>query len=273
MKGRKPSTPMVTLAIAVIGAVVAYYSATGNQSARREQRSGPDIPVETRDRAPPARPDTERPRATQNPARADFDFYLLALSIHPAFCADGNERKSECRHGGGRTLTIHGLWPEKLQAGAYPHDCAAPPVDLEPALARDLAEYMPGMESHLHEHEWRKHGGCSGLDDDDYFRRTLDLARSLDAALQPALTTSGETTASALRAAADARQAGLGATFTLHCRTLRGAEDRGTPYLIEVRQCIDDDGPAGAPGTPLACAGVDRRDQGCGRAFRIAAAR
>jgi hypothetical protein len=45
---------------------------------------------------------------------------------------------------------------------------------------------------------------------------------------------------------------------------------RNRPYLIEVRQCIDDDGPNGAPGTLLDCATVNRRDQGCGRSFRIA---
>ena len=36
---------------------------------------------------------------------------------------------------------------------------------------------MPGMADDLHEHEWREHGGCSGLDDDEYFRHALELAR------------------------------------------------------------------------------------------------
>ena len=52
-------------------------------------------------------------------------------------------------------------------------------------------------------------------------------------------------------------------------RTLRGAQTR-RPYLIEVRQCVDNDGPGGAPGTALACAVVKRRDQGCGASFLIA---
>jgi len=133
---------------------------------------------------------------------------------------------------------------------------------------------MPGMQSNLHDHEWRTHGGCSGLDDDDYFQQTLDRARGMDAALRMRLTSLAgrETTPAELRAAADAYRAGLGATITFQCRTLRDAPAalRNRPFLIEVRQCIDDDGAHGAPGTPLDCASVERRDQGCGRSFRIA---
>ena len=96
----------------------------------------------------------------------------------------------------------------------------------------------------------------------------------MDAALRPELTTLAgrETTSDALRAAADRYSPGLGATFTLQCRTLRNAPARfrNRPYLIEVRQCIDDDGANGVPDTRLDCATVNRRDQGCGKSFRIA---
>ena len=126
----------------------------------------------------------------------------------------------------------------------------------------------------LHEHEWREHGGCSGLDDDEYFRHALELARGVDAALGARLTTLAgeETTAAALREIADLFHPGLGATLTFHCRTLRDAPS-AQPHLIEVRQCVDNDGPKGAPQTPLDCATVKRRDQGCGQHFRIAGAR
>ena len=67
-------------------------------------------------------------------------------------------------------------------------------------------------------------------------------------------------------------QPGIGATFTLHCRTLRGSGDRAG-LLVEVRQCIDNDGADGAPGTLLDCATVGRRDQGCGALFRLRSAR
>jgi ribonuclease I len=206
---------------------------------------------------------------------ADFDFYLLALTLHPAFCADGHARKRECRTRESVPLAIHGLWPEKLQPGRYPRNCAGSPLDLAPALERDLSRLMPGMADNLHAHEWRTHGTCSGLDDDEYFRHTLDLASRVDSVLRDHLTTLGgrSTSADALRRFADTGLPGLGGTLTFHCRTLRDAPVRGEPYLLEIRQCVDNDGARGAPGTLLDCAAVKRRDQGCGRSFHIAGSR
>jgi ribonuclease I len=208
--------------------------------------------------------------------KAAFDFYLLALTSHPAFCADGHARKSECNADAPPTISIHGLWPERLEPGKYPRDCAGPALDLDGGLELELAPLMPGMADGLHEHEWRSHGRCSGLDDDEYFRHTLDLARRVDGVLRAKLTTLAGDQASAaeLREYADSYQAGLGATLTFHCRMLRDAPaaHRRQPYLIEIRQCVDNDGAAGAPATLLDCASVNRRDQGCGKGFRIAEA-
>src|SRR5262245_62109503 len=104
------------------------------------------------------------------PSGSQFGFYLLALSLHPAYCRYRNQRMRECRAGGHPARVIHGLWPERLEPRTYPHDCPAPPLDLDDELERQLADFMPGMLDGLHEHEWREHGGCSGLDDDTYFR-------------------------------------------------------------------------------------------------------
>jgi ribonuclease T2 len=245
---------LAIVAIGVIGTLVAWFS-------RREAEISPPVPA--RDQPEPA-------------AKSTFDFYLMALTVRAAFCADGHERQEECRSGG-RVLVIHGLWPERNEPRTYPHDCRAPPLNLDPVLARQLQDFMPGMVDHLHEHEWRTHGGCSGLDDDEYFSRALDLARGVDSALSAKLTTLAgrETTGEELRELADLFQPGIGRTLTFHCRTLRDAPaaHRREPYLVEVRQCVDNDGPGGAPETTLDCATVDRRDQGCGPSFRIAAAR
>jgi ribonuclease T2 len=256
------------LAIAVLGALAAWYSS--------RPAAGP-VP-DTSARTPPLREETREPGKPVTPPAAgraaDFDFYLMTMSLHAAFCADGHGRAAECAQRTARPLSIHGLWPERVQAGAYPHDCPAPRLQLDPGLATELAQYMPGMRADLHEHEWRKHGGCAGLDGDTYFRAALGLARSLDAALSPALTTlqGRETSAPELRERADQARTGLGATLVFQCRTLRDAPaaQRGRPFLIEVRQCVDDDGIGGAPGTPFDCASVGRRDQGCGRRFLIA---
>ncbi len=76
-----------------------------------------------------------------------------------------------------------------------------------------------------------------------------------------------DATADELRESANQFSPGIGATFTLHCRTLSGSGSR--PVLVEVRQCVDNDGPGGAPGTLLDCGAVGRRDQGCGASFQI----
>jgi len=214
-------------------------------------------------------------KTAQPEVSVDFDFYLLAMTLHPAFCADGHARKRECRTVEPVPLAIHGLWPEKLQSGRYPRNCKGPPLRLEPALTRDLSPLMPGMADGLHAHEWRTHGTCSGLGDDEYFRHTLELARRVDGALRGHLTTlAGRSTNSqALRKAADSALPGFGATLTFHCRTLRDAPIRGEPYLLEIRQCVDNDGARGAPRTLLDCAAMKRRDQGCGRSFHIAGSR
>jgi len=231
---------------------------------------------------PPVRPDPqggvaaapEMYVATSEEPR--FDFFLLAMTLHAAFCADGHADQKDCRLGSKRPLVIHGLWPERLEPNTYPHDCPAPRLDLQPGQIRILQDYMPGVASGLHVHEWREHGSCSHLDADVYFEQTILLAIELDAALSARLTTlSGkETTAAQLRAAADAYRPGLGASITFHCRNLRDApaEFRKRPYLVEIRQCLDNDGEMRDPETLLDCAQVNRHDQGCGKSFRIAAA-
>jgi ribonuclease I len=245
------------IALALIGALIAWF-----------------VPKD----ADPARPSRLDPAAAKHAATATahaaFDFYLMALTVHSAFCDDGHARSPECRIAVHRPLVIHGLWPERDEPRTYPHDCPAAPLELDSALAQQLAEFMPGMADGLHEHEWREHGGCSGLDEDEYFQRALDLARNIDAALGARLATLAgeETTAAELRQVADLFHPGIGATLTFHCRVLRDAHS-SQPHLIEVRQCVDNDGPNGAPRTPLDCATVKRRDQGCGQRFRIAGIR
>jgi len=256
------------LVIAILGALWTWYSVN------QKHAPSADAPA----RMPPAREET---RERENPVTpggasrgADFDFYLMSMSLHAAFCADGHGRSPECNVAPPRPLVIHGLWPERLDAGAYPHDCPASRLDLDPALASELEAYMPGMRANLQDYEWRKHGGCSGLDGNEFWRDALGLARTLDSALASKLTTLAgqETSARELRDAADQFRSGLGATLVFQCRTLRDAPDerRRRPFLVEVRQCVDNDGAGGAPRTPLYCATVERRDQGCGGRFFIA---
>ncbi len=227
-----------------------------------------------------ARPVSSTKSGANNSRRnsESFEFYLMALSLHPAFCENGNAAKQDCQvltaaDHARRPLVIHGLWPENLEPESYPRDCDGPKLSLPTSLRAELEDWMPGMASGLHSHEWRKHGTCSGLDATEYFEQSIALARTANRALRDSLLASVDKQVSAeeLRSAANRVAPGYGDTITFHCQNIRSPDvaKRGRPYLIEVRQCVDNDGPNGAPGTPLACRAVQRRDQGCGARFWI----
>jgi ribonuclease T2 len=78
---------------------------------------------------------------------------------------------------------LHGVWPQK-QAGGYPENC---PVTSQPssnAVAKALA-FMPSEK--LIQHEWEKHGSCSGLSADEYLNladrafSTVKIPKEFDA--------------------------------------------------------------------------------------------
>jgi ribonuclease T2 len=90
-----------------------------------------------------------------------FDFYLLTLSWTPEFCHT-HQSNPECS--GHHGFMVHGLWPQNKD-GSWPQDCQTSqpgPSDTSP-----VADIMP---SDIIDHEWQKHGTCSGLSGDDYFK-------------------------------------------------------------------------------------------------------
>src|SRR5215813_13759450 len=104
----------------------------------------------------------------------DFDYYLLALSWSPTYCADvGDERRDlQCSSSGGRpyAFVLHGLWPQYERG--WPSNCSSPDRGYVPGPVADrMLDIMPSRR--LVFHEYRSHGTCSGLGVDAYF----DLAR------------------------------------------------------------------------------------------------
>ena len=94
-----------------------------------------------------------------------FDYYVLSLSWSPQYCAsNGTGDPGQC--GGGRkfAFVVHGFWPQYEHG--YPHDCAAGGSVSQEIISRMLP-LMPN--SKLIQHEWTKHGTCSGLSQDKYF--------------------------------------------------------------------------------------------------------
>ncbi len=100
-----------------------------------------------------------------------FDFYVLSLSWSPDYCASPAGARDRLQCAGPRKygFVVHGLWPQ-FERG-YPEDCSTEPLNLPAPLRRDVLEIMPSEK--LLNHEWRKHGTCSGLTPPQYFDAIL----------------------------------------------------------------------------------------------------
>ncbi|HSS95928.1 MAG TPA: hypothetical protein VLK33_02800 [Terriglobales bacterium] len=101
-------------------------------------------------------------------APPEFDYYLLSLSWAPNYCASHpSDHSSECAAGNHTAFVLHGLWPQS--------DNGAPPMSCSPAspVAKNIVDHMlQFMPSRgLIQHEWEKHGTCSGLSAADYFAK------------------------------------------------------------------------------------------------------
>lgn len=108
----------------------------------------------------------------QAPARdvaGKFDYYALALSWSPSYCALPNMAKTEPRQCGidrNYAFVVHGLWPQYERG--YPQSCASslPRTVAAPLVSAQL-DLMPSPK--LVQHEWETHGRCTGLDQGNYF--------------------------------------------------------------------------------------------------------
>ena len=109
-----------------------------------------------------------------------FDYYLLALSWSPSFCADSAERdparsarNPQC---GPRpfSFVVHGLWPQYERG--FPEFCQVPSPRLNRNIVSGMLDLMPAPG--LIFHEWDRHGTCSGLSPNAYFE-TIRKARAV----------------------------------------------------------------------------------------------
>jgi ribonuclease T2 len=96
-----------------------------------------------------------------------FDYYVLSLSWSPQYCAGPSGANDTVQCGAGRRFgfVVHGLWPQ-FERG-YPQSCKSG-SNVPASLVNSMLPLMPSPK--LIEHEWDKHGTCSGLSVTDYFR-------------------------------------------------------------------------------------------------------
>jgi ribonuclease T2 len=104
-------------------------------------------------------------------APGEFDYYALALSWSPTFCAETGDRRGdaqcETRRERPFAFVLHGLWPQHERG--WPQDCKSSDRGWVPGPVADgMLDIMPSKK--LVFHEYRKHGTCSGLGVDGYFK-------------------------------------------------------------------------------------------------------
>lgn len=122
--------------------------------------------------------------ATVTPLRGDgeqagvFDYYVLALSWSPNWCArEGDARASpQCHPREDFGWVLHGLWPQYHQG--WPAFCPTTAAQPTRAMTDAMTDIMG--TSGLAWYQWKKHGVCSGLSARDYF----DLSRAAYATLR-----------------------------------------------------------------------------------------
>ena len=108
--------------------------------------------------------------AQQRDKAGVFDYYVLALSWSPTYCADAGDRRNDpqCRPRTGRpyAFVLHGLWPQYERG--WPEDCRSADRGWVPGPVADrMLDIMPSKR--LVFHQYRKHGTCTGLGVDGYF--------------------------------------------------------------------------------------------------------
>ena len=121
---------------------------------------------------------------------------LLALSWQNAFC-ETHRNKRECKKNAPKRYTdtafgLHGLWPQprsNIYCGVSAKDKKfdknhqwnrLPKLNLSPSTIKELKEVMAGYDSNLHRHEWIKHGTCSNLSADEYYKKAISLTKSIN---------------------------------------------------------------------------------------------
>jgi len=155
-----------------------------------------------------------------------FDYFLLALQWPPAF---GRLDKSH--------FTIHGLWPSRSgdDCATYPCDCSDEPFNaslLQPIMA-SMKENWPSLkgseDASFWEHEFTKHGTCSGLKQLQYFNVTLNLRSTFNPGKGLSKLHPSKTTPYSVAQIGRVMRAALGKGILLGCR-----EQDGRQLLSEV---------------------------------------
>ena len=120
----------------------------------------------------------------------EFDYYVFAQAWYPIFCEGGP--KGECEKISDymkNNMSPHGLWPNLNgtdNKASYSMSCIKSPgcitknacnLDIENINQDTLSQIRELMPSGLLNHEWHKHGTCTGLTQEEYLKATLEAQK------------------------------------------------------------------------------------------------
>mmetsp|Transcript_26557 Transcript_26557/g.41211 ORF Transcript_26557/g.41211 Transcript_26557/m.41211 type:complete len:316 (-) Transcript_26557:197-1144(-) len=198
-----------------------------------------------------------------------FDFYVFSMTFQPEFCSEKHEAPEGCHHPKQiwDRLTIHGLWPNN-DDGTYPQNCSNEKFDLTSLQPiRDELEQqwpnikaLPNSASHgeFWEHEWSKHGTCTGLSQLEYFSKAVKMLMPT-----PSIVKDAETQHSVVKKDDLLAVYGGAQLAALVCKK---------NYLSEVRVCHQKE-TDGNVGKRMDCPQSILRESSCGSEIRIASFR
>lgn len=209
-----------------------------------------------------------------------FDFYVFSMTHQPEFCREHANAFAGCRkydEDWEGSLTIHGLWPQ-FGDGTWPSSCTNEAFDTtleqNPKLATQMEKRWPNIKSlsptskshdSFWEHEWSKHGTCTGLTQVEYFEAALGLFLPTP---EPVRSRYGHTVAKEVLM--NAYGGSKSAVAICNFRN-ESFEDDGVGYLSEVRVCFEKND-AGGPGERmLECPDSVLNEGSCGDMIKIAA--
>lgn len=113
---------------------------------------------------------TAQARAPERHRAGVFDYFVLALSWSPSYCASnaGQRDVTQCAPGRSFAFVVHGLWPQYAQG--WPEYCPTQEDWVEKGNIDAMLGVMPSKKLVIH--QWKKHGSCAGVSQADYFRAT-----------------------------------------------------------------------------------------------------
>lgn len=220
------------------------------------------MPGAARAQIPPRAVHAELPSADQPVRRVPITGYTLALSWAPEYChSRRGDRAGDAECGGraARGFTLHGLWPDGDGPNRWPQYCH-PVALLTEAQTAQAIDATPSRQ--LLQHEWAKHGSCTGSDPVRYFADEDRLYRGIVTPDMGALTRGRVT-------AGDVAQAFAAANRGLPASAIRINANR-SGWLEEVWICLGLDkrprpcaaSQGGVPAaTPLRIEAADRGDR------------